>query len=377
MASKISRKEFAELWKGLSADRQAGFFVWPSLRGSGLTKREESLLRQYAPWGVSFFARSFPTLVQARQTVSAVRAAVQSGRPSVLPTGFMAIDEEGGRVSRLPRPFPKLPSMAQMATTSDEDLASQVILQAGVAKAVGVNMIYAPVCDLLVEPENRVIGDRSFGANVELVVEKARLVALTLQELGVCPVLKHFPGHGFTKEDTHLQLAHTDLREDVLVDREWKVFAELITSIYVPAVMTCHVVFESVDPGVPATFSKPLIEGTLRKRLRHEGLVISDDLRMNAIAQWLGEERGLQAAIDAEVGACADQPKTSNDAYLAEASLKALEAGCDVVLSCRSVEREVVCLQALSDRLQRDAGFRDACETKAFRVYLSALDFDR
>jgi beta-N-acetylhexosaminidase len=362
-----SKSEFLTAWRGLPASMRAGCLIWPSLAGDSPSVEEERLLRLYAPMGMTFFGRNFKSMSQARGLVFHVREILGALRPTDWPDGLFAIDEEGGRVSRLPVPFPRLPSAMAMASRSDEELRSQVILQAGAARALGINCFFAPVVDVLVNPANRVIGDRSFGSTPDLVVKKARIVLDQLSDLGLLAVCKHFPGHGFTVEDTHECAARTDLTVDELRGREWSVFTRLIEERSPAAVMTCHVIFDQIDPGVPATFSSVLLHKILRTELKFSGLVLSDDLRMNAIAQYAGLVRRQQVAIDKEiegdpVGGVVD------DGYIGEAAVMALNAGCDVILSCKSIVREEACLARVAREIESSESFAAACAEKSWRI---------
>lgn len=373
MLQLISKSEFLSVWGELSAEQRAGCLVWPSLAGEALSSEEERLLLRYAPMGLTFFGRNFKTLVQARGLVLNVREVVGSARPEQWPDGFFAIDEEGGRVSRLPAPFPRLPAPRQLAKCTDDELRSQVILQASVARSLGINCFFAPVVDLLVEPKNEVIGDRSFGSDPDLVLKKASIVLDQLSELGLLGVCKHFPGHGFTLEDTHERAARTTRAAEDLRQREWRVFAGLIRERSPKAVMTCHVIFDQIDPGVPATLSSVLLKTVLRTELRFSGLVFSDDLRMNAIAQYAGEVRRQQVAVDREISSHAQDRAHEDDSYLGEAALLALNAGCDVILSCKSILREEACLSRVADEIGRNEDFAAMCAEKAWRIMSRAF----
>lgn len=365
LSEAICKSSFEQIWSGLTWEKKAGYLVWPSVAGATLTAEEIRLLKIYAPRGVSLFARNLQSLAQGQDLVRHMRQLISGEEAPGQIEPVFAIDEEGGRVCRLPHPFPRLPAMQNFANKSNAELRSQVLLQAGTARALGIRMIFAPVVDLLTESKNRVIGDRSFGADPKLVVEKSLVVYEALLSCGIMPVLKHFPGHGFSIEDTHVSLARTNLSESQLMERELSVFRSLISrcSPAPAAIMTCHVIFDALEKNVPATFSQKILQDLLRKQLGHTGVIMSDDLRMNAIAQWLGENRSQQSAIDREL-----QEKIQDDGYLAEATLRAVRAGCDVVLACRSIEREEICLRAVADEMARSAVFAEQCRESAFRI---------
>ncbi len=373
--SNVSYDAFFEWWKQQPSARQAGFLVWPSLSGPILSNKETELLQRFAPWGISLFGRNLKDYVQAEQLTQAIRDAWSATRPKGWPSGLIAIDEEGGRVSRLPPPFPKLPAPLELAKHGAAAIASQAKIQAETARNLGINMIFAPVCDVLVEPANKVIGDRAFGTDPKAVYESACIVFEEISRAGVVPVIKHFPGHGATLDDTHQQSARATAPLEVLHSRELAVFRWFIQQNHPPAIMTCHVSLEAVDPGVPATLSRKVIDGMLRQEMGFTGVVMSDDLRMNAISSFFSvtKEQEVAAASDqlSKLDAshrAADAETRKSDAYLIQAARTALQAGCDVVLACRGIEREEVVLSGIEQALQSDSEFAAECAPKAFRV---------
>jgi beta-N-acetylhexosaminidase len=372
----VTYQEFVDWWRVQQPARQAGFLVWPSLSGPSLNAKEAELIERFAPWGISLFGRNLKDYVQAEQLTQAIRVAWRATRPQGWPTGLIAIDEEGGRVSRLPPPFPKLPAPFELAKHGAAAIASQARFQAETARNLGINMIFAPVCDVLVEPANKVIGDRAFGTDAKTVYESARIAFQEISSAGIVPVIKHFPGHGATVDDTHQQSARATAPLEVLRSRELAVFRWFIEQNDLPAIMTCHVSLEAVDPNVPATLSKKVIDGLLRHEMGFTGVVMSDDLRMNAISSFFSvtKEQEVAAASDqlSKLDAshrAADAETRKNDAYLIQAARTALQAGCDVVLACRGIEREEVILSGIEQALQSDSEFAAACAPKAFRVF--------
>lgn len=347
---------------------------------------ERQLLEQYAPWGCVLFGRNLSSLAQGARLLSELRSVLQRCRGAEHPVGLFGVDEEGGRVSRLPRPFPATPSAQELARSGDDALCSHTLLRAGVARALGFNMIFAPVCDVLSADHNTVIGDRSFGSDTQSVVHAATLVAQTLLACGVCPVLKHFPSHGSVAHDTHRTTARCSDPVDMVVRRDMDVYRSIIAARAAPAVMTCHVVFDAFDPKQPATLSKVLLSDWLRRELGFTGLVVSDDLRMNAIAERFGltKTQDVAAASDElsrleSAHRAASDKDLGSESYLGDAACAALVAGCDVVLCCRSIEREAAVLQAVSRALAQDGEsgpFAALCRERARRVFETALRFN-
>lgn len=335
----------------LSSEQRAGLFVWPSLAGAEPTEEEESLLKLYKPSGVVLFRRSMKTLAQTRDLCDRIRVLTRADHQ---PDGaVIAIDEEGGRVYRMPAPFPRIePAGAFSAAEREADLRSQVLLQAGAARAVGINCLLAPVADVLTRPENPAIGDRSFSSEAQTVARCAAIVCEEIHRAGLFSCAKHFPGHGHTESDSHKGFATTDVALSTLREREWLPFRLLIEHSKIPMIMTAHVICQALDPSRPATLSPLILQNYLRGELGFEGLILSDDLRMNAISDFYGVAKKVTAAIVDEGQNSVD---VSDDSFLRQASCDALEAGCDILLSCQSVVREKTVLQAVGQLMDSKA----------------------
>jgi len=215
----------------------------------------------------------------------------------------LAVDQEGGRVTRLRGvPFTSLPPMRAIGVQGDAALARRVgRLLAYELRAVGFDWDFAPVLDVDTNPANPVIGDRSFSRDQELVARLGVALAQGLEEGGVASCGKHFPGHGDTVQDSHLTLPRLPhglerLREIELLP--FKAYARAGLA----AVMTAHVVFEAIEPRLPATLSPEVLDGILRNELGFAGVLVSDDLEMKAIADHYAiaevVRRGALAGVD-------------------------------------------------------------------------------
>ncbi|MEY4064357.1 MAG: hypothetical protein RIR26_565 [Pseudomonadota bacterium] len=340
-------------WEALTREQRAGLFVWPSLAGATVSPEERELLMLYKPSGVVLFRRSLLNLAQARALCAEIHSLTRA--PHQPRGAIVAIDEEGGRVYRLPSPFPRNEPASSFADPSREAaLRSQVMLQSSAARAIGVDCLLAPVADILTRPDNPAIGDRAFSSDADVVAERAIVVAEEIQAAGLLSCAKHFPGHGHTATDSHKGFATTDVDLDTLRQREWKPFLSLIRRADVRLMMTAHVLCTAIDPVRPATLSPRILNEFLRGELGFEGLILSDDLRMNAISDYYGVKKKVTAAIE-DAGQNSDD--VSDDSFLRQASCDALDAGCDVLLSCQSIVREKTVLDAVMNHL--DARARD------------------
>lgn len=232
------------------------------------------------------FQRNIESPRQVWQLCCDLKAA--STRPFLI-----SVDQEGGRVQRLRQGFTSIVPMRTLGRTHDVELARQLgRAMARELRAVNIDLDFAPVMDVDTNPANPVIGDRSFSSEVRWVTQMGCALIDGLQSGGVAACAKHFPGHGDTATDSHLELprlAHPLAR---LREVELPPFAAAARQ-QVASIMTAHVLFDALDAQVPATMSRPVLEGILRRELGFDGVIISDDLEMKAIADHFGLEEAL------------------------------------------------------------------------------------
>jgi beta-N-acetylhexosaminidase len=246
-------------------------------------------------FGAILFKRNVSTPEQTAELCRQVKGI--AGRPFLL-----AVDQEGGRVARLRGgPFTAIPPMREIGASGDEALAERTgRLLAYEVSAMGFDWDFAPVVDVDTNPKNPVIGDRSFGRTPELVARMGVALARGLEAGGIISCAKHFPGHGDTMEDSHLDLPKLPHGMDRLRAVELVPFGAYAKA-GLAAVMTAHVIFEALDPEVPATMSAKVLR-LLREELGFSGVLVSDDLEMKAIADHYGignaAVRGTQAGVD-------------------------------------------------------------------------------
>lgn len=245
--------------------------------------------------GAILFARNIDSAQQA--------AALNAELKSLAPGPFLSsVDQEGGRVMRLRAPFMPLPTMRLLGQAADPTLARRLGAAMGAElRELGFDLDFAPVLDVDTNPANPVIGDRSFARESELVSALGSALIEGLQGAGVAACGKHFPGHGDTSQDSHLVLPSLPHSMERLEAVELPPFAAAIRA-GVASIMTAHVIFEALDPSHPATMTRPALDGILRDRFGFDGVVISDDLEMRAIADNFGIEeavvRGVNAGVD-------------------------------------------------------------------------------
>jgi beta-N-acetylhexosaminidase len=232
----------------------------------------------------------------------------------------IALDQEGGKVARLRRGFTELPAMRALGEIGSAPLTRELGALIGrELRAVGFDLNYAPVLDIDTNPDNPVIGSRSFGRTPELVGKLGVALAAGLSSEGIAACGKHFPGHGDTHQDSHLALPRLSHSLERLQRVELQPFAAAIAA-GIPSLMTAHVIFEPLDPHYPATMSRAVLHELLRERLKYDGLVVSDDLEMRAIADHYGVEEAVLRGVDAGV----DQFLCCHTAELAHRAIDAV-----------------------------------------------------
>ncbi len=230
------------------------------------------------------------------QAIHACAAQQPSGLPVVC-----SVDQEGGAVARLKAPFSLWPPMRRLGERGDVDLITQVGHQLGrELHAAGFNVDYAPILDVDTNPNNPIIGDRSFSRDPHEVARMAGALLRGMQAEGVLGCGKHFPGHGDTDVDSHLDLPVLPHDLQRLQAIELVPFTALAPQLQL--VMTAHVLFPAIDPDWPATLAPQILGPLLRVACGYRGVIVSDDLEMQGIAKVLGSgacvRRGLQAGVD-------------------------------------------------------------------------------
>jgi beta-N-acetylhexosaminidase len=273
----------------------------------------------------------------------ALNGALHRAAPDDAPV-LVAVDQEGGRVQRVRAPATRWPPMHGFARLAD-DRAVALARSIGLAigrelHALGFDIDFAPVLDVNSNPHNPIIGDRAFGDRAEDAARRALAFADGLAAAGVLGCGKHFPGHGDTDKDSHLDLPRLAHGLERLRQVELLPFAHAAAA-GVPMIMTAHVVFEALDRAVPATLSRRVIEGLLRGELGYRGVIVSDDLDMKAVADHVG---------------------------VADAAVAAIEAGCDVLLLCEDEANQAIAEEALAKAGERSPAFVARVAEAAARI---------
>lgn len=294
------------------------------------------LIRDFQVGGVVLFARNVDRPEQVAELVRELQGIARDAGHG-LPL-LVAVDQEGGRVARLREPWTLWPPLRALGQAGSEEHARRMgAALAEELKACGIRYDFAPVVDVDTNPRNPVIGDRSFGDDPERVGRLGAAMIRGLQEGGVAACAKHFPGHGDTDVDSHLDLPAVDHSPARLQDVELRPF-RLAIAAGVASIMTAHVLVRELDERLPATLSPRILGELLRGEMRYDGVIVSDDLEMKAVAKhW--------------------QPGA--------AAVLAAQAGCDLLPLCAGHDAQVEAIEGLLRALEAEqvgyAEMDDAC----------------
>src|SRR5713101_5510225 len=258
--------------------RQIGQLLMAGFNGQQIPAELRSLAREFGLGGVILLARNIAVPEQVAELCFEAARLVPD-----LPV-WVSVDQEGGRVARLKSPFTEWPPMATLGRSGDVALAERFARALAMElKSVGITLDYAPVLDIHTNPKNPIIGDRALAEKAETVARLGSAIVRTLQAEGIAACGKHFPGHGDTSTDSHLELPLVEHPPDRLRRVEFLPFTAAIQA-GVATIMTAHVLVPSLDDTRPASLSRRIVYDILRDELKYEGVILSDDLEMKAIA---------------------------------------------------------------------------------------------
>ncbi len=279
--------------------------------GPALSDAERSFFEAVQPAGFILFARNIISPQQLLTLTTDLKLCVD--RSDVL----IAIDQEGGRVQRMgPPEWRAYPAMKLFGDCAEKDkalaekaLAATCRLMSDDLRRMGINMNCAPVLDLPIDGSADIIDDRAYSNDLEVVSDLGRIAISCMEASGILPVIKHMPGHGRALVDSHKSLPRVTDAYQVLTETDFYPFRQLN---HCPFAMTAHIVYEAVDPDLPATLSPKVIQQVIRQEIGYGGLVMTDDLSMHAL-----------------------------EGSFATRAAKALGAGCDLVLHCNRDMQEM------------------------------------
>jgi beta-N-acetylhexosaminidase len=302
---------------------KVGQLLFIGIKGKTLTQDDAEFIITNNIGGVILFARNIESPEQVHALCTQIQAVRHKTRDK-LPL-FIGIDQEGGRVARLKAPFTLWPPLAEIGKLDSTSVAFKFAMNMGTElKAVGVNTDFAPCVDVYTNPKNTVIGDRALSSDPEQVAKLASALVRGYIKSGIIPCAKHFPGHGNTLIDSHDDLPVENATLERLKEVELVPFKKVFRA-RLDMVMTAHIKFPQIDPEFPATLSEKFIKNILREDLRYRGLVVTDDLGMGALAKHFSVE---------------------------EIAVRALQAGCDILMFCNKFDDQKVALEAIQKALK-------------------------
>ncbi len=300
---------------------QIGQLFMIGFDGTTVSADLAAFIREYKPGGIILFSRNLESIAQIVELTSDLQHC--SPHSPLL----ISIDQEGGRVSRLPKDFTIFPPCEVLGQCRSSELAyAAAATTATELKAVGINMNMSPVLDVNSNPANPVIGDRAFGTTPDVVAELGLATVGGLQDNRVVACGKHFPGHGDTNSDSHKELPIVTAPRERLEHIEFPPFRRAVAN-GVATMMTAHVLYQALDEKRPATLSPTIIGRFLREELHYDGVVLTDDLEMHAIIDHYG---------------------------IGDATIQAIQAGCDMPLICKDRNRIITAMNAV-DKAVADA----------------------
>lgn len=318
-----------------------GQLLFVGLAGETLLERERAELAAGTRGGVVLFRRNISRDPRGGpRGVAALNRAVKDACGAASAPPLIAVDQEGGRVMRLGPPALQLPPMRALGALGDEAFIARVAeAQGRELRALGFTMSFAPVVDVHTRDDNPIIGDRAFSTDPAEVARFAGAFADGLTRAGVLTCAKHFPGHGDTTVDSHLALPRVARDREGLDALEIAPFRALARRPSIDAMMSAHVVYDGLDPEVPATLSRAVVTTLLREELGFPGVLFSDDLEMKAIAIPAGE-----------------------------AAVRAVAAGCDALLVCSRADLAEEAHAAMVREAETSPAFRARVEEALDRV---------
>ena len=319
----------AEAVAAMTTEQKVSQLLVAGIEGTQLGQDAVQAVQDYQVGGVILFGRNVESAGQLAELTNGLKDLNGDYTPL-----FLCVDQEGGRVDRMPPEVDDLPPALDFGAIADAGARMDACFALGQTLAAqcaafGFNMDFAPSMDIWSNPENTVIGDRAFGTDAATVTGAANEAALGILSGGVIPVAKHFPGHGDTAVDSHYGLPVVDKTLEELEERELVPFRQAIdtTCVYgtygdaaIPAVMVAHILMTQLDPDWPASLSHKVVTGLLREELGFDGVVCTDDLTMGALSETWG---------------------------VGEAAVLAVEAGCDLLLVCHGADNLTAARDAL------------------------------
>ncbi len=327
----------------MTTQQKVGQLLITGLEGCEAGEDGTSAVQDYQVGGMILFGRN----VESAEQLVGLTNELKTLNGDAVPL-FLAVDQEGGRVSRMPAEIERLPAPLTVGQSGDAGLAEQYGTCLGeLCGAFGFNVDFAPCLDIWSNPENTVIGDRAFGTDASAAAALGNAAAEGIAAQGVIPVVKHFPGHGDTAVDSHVGLPVVEKSLEELEAQELIPFQEAIDR-GAPAIMAAHILEKGIDPDAPASLSYKVVTGLLRERMGFDGVVFTDDLTMGAVSETYG---------------------------MGEAAVLAVEAGCDMLLVCHGTENLAAAYEAILSAVESGRISRARLDESVYRILSLKVEY--
>mgnify|MGYP000870743181 FL=1 len=321
----------------MTIDEKIGQLLIVGIDGYNIDEKTIKMIQKYHIGGFILFNRN---IQDANQTISLINSLKETNESNDISL-FISLDEEGGRVTRLPHEFIKTPSSKKIGKKDDEIFTYEIGKTIGRnVKSLGFNLDFAPVLDIFSNPNNTVIGDRAFGTNPKIVWKHGIQLMNGIKSENIIPVIKHFPGHGDTTVDSHEDLPFIDKNLGQIENFELIPFKKAIEK-GAEVIMVSHIMLPNIDEANPATLSEKIINNILREELGFDGVIITDDMTMGAIVK------------NYDIG---------------DASVKSLKAGSDIILVCHDYENYIKVINAIKDAVDNGEISLDCINQKVYRI---------
>jgi len=321
----------------MTLEEKIGQMFIVGFKGYEVHESIQTMLQKYHVGGVILFGNNIKSADQLLQLVNSLK---DIHTENELPL-FISVDEEGGRISRMPPQLHKLPSSESIGEVNNSEFSYNIgNVIAEEIKTFGFNMDFAPVLDIFSNPKNTVIGDRAFGKDAETVSKLGVQTMKGIKAGGIIPVVKHFPGHGDTQVDSHVGLPSVSYDMERLKSFEFVPFKTAIDS-QADAVMISHILLERIDPENPASLSKTVITDLLREQMNFDGVVITDDMTMGAIEK---------------------------NYIISDAVVKSVNAGSDIILVCHGYDNQVNVMDTLKVAVENGSVSEERIDESVCRV---------
>lgn len=323
--------------KGMSLEEKIGQLFIVGFSGEEIDKDIEYMIKNYYVGGFILFQENIKSIDQTLKLINSLKKANENNNIPL----FISTDEEGGKVTRVSNLFGSIPGSREIGEIDNEEYSFKIGDIIGYRlKSIGFNLDFAPVLDINSNPKNTVIGARSYGRTKDIVSKHGIQVMKGIKSNNVIPTIKHFPGHGDTFIDSHLDLPVVNKDLEELKKMELMPFKEAI-DMGADMVMVGHMLFPKIDSENPATFSKEIITNLLRKDLNYDKVIITDDMTMGAITKNYDIEK---------------------------AAIKSLKAGTDIILICHNYEDQVKVIESIKEAVKSGEILEKEIDEKVYRI---------